>query len=149
MSKGGFRPFAGRKTEFEYFIKGKKYKNLNDAAAANGVVKSTISKWCKSAKRPDCWHERKKYETPLDLKGKNENLLPLDYMLTILRDESQPPERRDRMAYLCAPYIHTKPTEKTGKKLEQKERAKVAAVGKFKPRPAPSNIIKMPERVDT
>jgi hypothetical protein len=35
-------------------------------------------------------------------------LTPLDYMLSVLRDENQPPERRDEMAKAAAPYVHPK-----------------------------------------
>lgn len=37
-----------------------------------------------------------------------EGLLPLEYMLTVLRDEKQPPDRRDWAAEKAAPYIHPK-----------------------------------------
>lgn len=33
-------------------------------------------------------------------------LTPLDWMLTVLRDTSQPFERRDDMAKAAAPYVH-------------------------------------------
>lgn len=33
-------------------------------------------------------------------------IVPLDYMLMVMRDESQPPERRDEMAKAAAPYVH-------------------------------------------
>ena len=35
-----------------------------------------------------------------------EGLTPLEYMLTVLRDRTVDPERRDRMAAAAAPYIH-------------------------------------------
>ena len=31
---------------------------------------------------------------------------PLDYMIAVMRDETQPPERRDDMAKASAPYVH-------------------------------------------
>lgn len=33
-------------------------------------------------------------------------LAPLDYMLAVMRDAQQPPERRDDMAKAAAPYVH-------------------------------------------
>lgn len=33
-------------------------------------------------------------------------LAPLDYMLSVMRDAQQPPERRDDMAKAAAPYVH-------------------------------------------
>lgn len=33
---------------------------------------------------------------------------PLDYMLSVMRDENAPPARRDEMAKAAAPYVHPK-----------------------------------------
>jgi hypothetical protein len=38
--------------------------------------------------------------------AKEAGLLPLEYMLNVLRDETQPSERRDEMARSAAPYCH-------------------------------------------
>jgi hypothetical protein len=35
-----------------------------------------------------------------------EGVLPLDYMLAVLRDEAAEPSRRDDMARAAAPYLH-------------------------------------------
>src|SRR5260370_41698092 len=35
-------------------------------------------------------------------------LVPLEYMLSVMRDESAPPERRDEMAKAAAPFVHPK-----------------------------------------
>jgi hypothetical protein len=35
-------------------------------------------------------------------------LTPLDYMLSVLRDEKQPAARRDDMAKAAAPYVHAR-----------------------------------------
>jgi hypothetical protein len=35
-------------------------------------------------------------------------LLPLEYMLSVMRDETAPPERRDDMAKAAAPFVHPK-----------------------------------------
>lgn len=35
-------------------------------------------------------------------------ILPLDYMLKVLRDDAQPDARRDDMAKAAAPYVHPK-----------------------------------------
>lgn len=39
---------------------------------------------------------------------------PLEYMLRVMRDETQAPERRDRMAVGAAPYVHAKAMEISG-----------------------------------
>ncbi len=35
-------------------------------------------------------------------------IMPLDYMLQVMRDDRQPSERRDDMAKAAAPYLHSK-----------------------------------------
>ena len=35
-------------------------------------------------------------------------LTPLEYMLAVMRDETQDPERRLRMAIAAAPFVHAK-----------------------------------------
>jgi hypothetical protein len=35
-------------------------------------------------------------------------ILPLDYMLSVMRDANAEPERRDAMAMAAAPYLHPK-----------------------------------------
>lgn len=37
---------------------------------------------------------------------KASGLVPLDYMLSVMRDDQQSPERRDDMAKAAAPYVH-------------------------------------------
>lgn len=64
-------------------------------------------------------------------KAKNKSLMPLDYMLDIMRDEDEPKDRRDKMAYWLLPYLYPKADKKTGKKEEREERAKAASTGRF------------------
>ena len=62
-----------------------------------------------------------------DLKG----LMPLDYMLAVMRDPTATQTRRDRMAALAAPYCHPKlsDTQPKGKKDQRAEAAETAAEG--------------------
>lgn len=39
---------------------------------------------------------------------------PLEYMLRVMRDPEQAPDRRDKMAIGAAPYMHAKAVEVTG-----------------------------------
>ena len=144
MPRGGPRPGAGRKSRRTYFVKGEKYKNLKSAAKKNGVVKSTILNWCKSEKKPDCWIEAKKGITKesIEKEAAAAEMDPLDYMLKVMRDETEEPERRDKMAYYAAPYCHSKATSKTGKKQEAAEKAGKAGSGKFKNGKPPLKRIK-------
>ncbi len=45
----------------------------------------------------------------------NSGLSPLDWMLQVLRDPSQPNERRDEMAKAAAPYVHPRLTAVDGR----------------------------------
>jgi hypothetical protein len=62
---------------------------------------------------------------------------PLQYMLDIMRDPTQPAARRDEMAIKAAPYCHVKAGD-LGKKQQAEDAAKEAAQGKFAPMKAPS-----------
>ena len=58
------------------------------------------------------------------------NLTPLDYMLAIMRDDSQAPELRAKMAVAAAPYVHPKPGDVAkGKKEQAEDAAKTAGQG--------------------
>jgi hypothetical protein len=46
------------------------------------------------------------------------NMSPLDYMLSVMRDEDAESSRRDRMAMAAAPYVHDKPSDHTSGKKE-------------------------------
>src|SRR5262249_14959637 len=37
-----------------------------------------------------------------------DGITPLEYMLAVMRDADEPPERRDEMAKAAAPYVHPK-----------------------------------------
>lgn len=58
-------------------------------------------------------------------------LMPLDYMLKVMRDENVDSKRRDWMASAAAPYCHAKLSERkmVGQKERQAESARQAGVG--------------------
>jgi hypothetical protein len=58
-------------------------------------------------------------------------IMPLDYMLSVIRDPTATQERRDRMAIAAAPFCHPRLTEalKVGKKEQQIEAATLAGMG--------------------
>lgn len=63
---------------------------------------------------------------------------PLEYMLSVMNDQSAEDARRDRMAMAAAPYVHGKAADAAPGKKEQKQaRAEEAAGGKFAPRARP------------
>ena len=56
--------------------------------------------------------------------------MPLDYMLSVIRDPTATQDRRDRMAIAAAPYCHPRVAERyKGKKDEQAETAELAGLG--------------------
>jgi hypothetical protein len=72
----------------------------------------------------------------------NVDLLPLDYMLKVLRDPAADPVRRDRMAIAAAPFLHPrKEPVGQGKKEAADEKAKKAAGGKFAPMRPPLKAV--------
>ena len=74
--------------------------------------------------------------------GPTENLMPLEYMLRVMRDPNADPLLRDRMAIAAAPYIHPKAGESKGKKDEKANRAKAAGSGKFAAGRPPLKVVK-------
>lgn len=70
-----------------------------------------------------------------------EKLDPLDYMLQILNDPKADPELRARMAIAAAPFIHPRKGD-GGAKNDKADRAKVAGAGKFAPSKPPLKMVK-------
>ena len=58
-------------------------------------------------------------------------MLPLDYMLTVIRDPNATQARRDKMAIAAAPYCHPRLIEpkRVGTKEQQAEAAEMAGMG--------------------
>lgn len=56
MSNGGPRPDQGRRKRHHYIVDGRKYNSIEEAATGEGVVVSTISKWC-NGRRDGCYIE--------------------------------------------------------------------------------------------
>jgi hypothetical protein len=48
-------------------------------------------------------------------------ILPLDYMLSVMRDDKVEPKRRDAMAMAAAPYVHPKLSAVEAKPIEPAE----------------------------
>jgi hypothetical protein len=50
----------------------------------------------------------KKFDAEVRKRAAEEGILPLDYMLRVMRDARVPKARRDMMASAAAPYLHAK-----------------------------------------
>jgi hypothetical protein len=59
---------------------------------------------------------------------------PLEYGLRILNDPNVSPERRDRMCQCLLPYFHVN-RNRSGKKVDQADAAKIASVKYPVPKP--------------
>jgi len=67
---------------------------------------------------------------PIPVVTKAELLMPLDYLLSVVRDPTASQERRDRLASVCLPYCHPRVAERfKGRKDEQSEAAETAGIG--------------------
>ena len=119
MARGGYRPGAGRP-------KGKKSEKGGKPTKA----------------RPK--QAKKNPEIPSDIvaEAAAENMLPLDYMLKVMRDPEADLARRDRMATAAAPFVHPRKGEGAGKKEDKEERAKKAGSGRFAPAAPPLKVVK-------
>lgn len=166
MSKGGYRPGAGRKKgivetkprklseareEAEQIRKllavGKKAKQkllhefLFRVANKDGKQKplSVVEK-----KMMDQWQSELAAELndPTEA-GESEGLQPLEYMLRVMNNPKEDPAVRRQMAAASAPYCHPRKGEAgTGKKDEAADRAKIAGAGRFAPSKQPIALVK-------
>lgn len=140
MPRGGSRPGAGRKPKAATADKqatpkaapAKKSAPKPEAAYVdgNGVrTKDAPASWPFGTVPPP--------EPPPkeDLSG----LMPLDFLLQVMRDEQEEKGRRIQAATLAAPYCHPKKGE-TSKRDEAAGKAKAAGAGKFGRREPPKLV---------
>ena len=129
MPRGGARPGAGRPKKQPEEAKPSK-KALAKAAPpqvdANGYKDDP--KWPFGKQPPQ------EPEPPPDLS----NLMPLDYLLEVMRDHTEERGRRMQAATLAAPYCHPKKGE-AGKKEEKAAAAKKIA-SRFSPAAPPKLV---------
>ena len=68
-------------------------------------------------------------------------ILPLDYMLGVMRDARAEPKRRDAMAIAAAPYLHSKLSTVEAKQTEgETSEAPHIKVTFVRPRPRPEHV---------
>lgn len=62
--------------------------------------------------------------------ARKSGMSPLEYMLSVMNDPAENPDRRDKMAIAAAPYVHAKADAETkGKKEQRQANAEQAASG--------------------
>ena len=130
MPRGGARPGAGRPKKQPEAVKPAKKPSANPAPSpkvdANGYKDDP--KWPFGKQPPQ------EPEPPPDLS----NLMPLDYLLEVMRDPAEERGRRIQAATLAAPYCHPKKGE-AGKKEEKAAAAKKIA-SRFSPAAPPKLV---------
>lgn len=144
MPRGGSRPGAGRKPKAATADKQatpkaapakKKPASKPEAnyVDGNGVrTKDAPANWPFGTVPPP---EPQPKPEPLP-KEDLSDLMPLDFLLQVMRDEEEEKGRRIQAATLAAPYCHPKKGE-TSKKDEAAAKAKAAGAGKFSRREPP------------
>lgn len=131
MPRGGPRPGAGRPKKIPTEVSAPKHeaKKLPTKTAAPSAVDTY---GFKSEAAPPNWPFGKEHpEPPPDLT----DLMPLDYLLEVMRDQAEDRGRRMQAATLAAPYCHPKKGE-SGKKEEKAAAAKKVA-SRFAPAAPP------------
>lgn len=128
MPRGGARPGAGRprKQPAEVPAKKKAPPKKDAAPPVDADGYKTDPNWPFGQGRPP---------EPEDLSG----LMPLDFLLQVMRDPEEDKGRRMQAATLAAPYCHPKKGEST-KKSEAAEKAKAAGSGRFGRRQPPKLV---------
>jgi hypothetical protein len=119
MAKGGYRPGAGRPKK-----------------VAEKVTERAIAAVLANASYPEV---ATNVEVPEAVGG--ERLTPLEFMLRVMNDPTQPEARRDRLAIAAAPFMHPRrePVGQ-GKRDKAKEDAERAA-DLFKPGRSPLKAV--------
>lgn len=83
----------------------------------------------------------KKKVMDIEAAAASEHLTPLEYMLKIMRDPKEDPDRRARLAIAAAPFCHFRKGEGTGR-TDKADRAKVAGGGRFAAGKPPLALVK-------
>ena len=130
MPRGGARPGAGRKpkvlTEAKQAVR-KQPDGEKSYVDADGV---------RTEHAPENWPFGRLPAAEPPPKPDLSELMPLDYLLSVMRDEGEDKGRRMQAATLAAPYCHPKKGE-ASKKEEAEAKAKAAAAGRFGRREPP------------
>lgn len=124
MPRGGSRPGAGRP---------KKTPPTAPAAAAQApeprkykrrAAPSVDAEGFKPEDAPPTWPFGKERPAPPEPEPDLSGLMPLDYLLGVMRNPDLPPPLRMQAATLAAQYCHPKPAPKSAKQEAEAERQK-------------------------
>jgi phage terminase small subunit len=143
MPRGGARPGAGRKPK----------PRAPDEAPAKLRVRAPKAFAPKGEKAPDApsgWpfgtggqaadSASSPGQAP-EVPAADPTLMPLDYLLQVVRNPLADDKLRIQCAAIAAPFCHAKKGEAAGKKIERQGAADAAAGGKFKPATPPKLVV--------
>jgi hypothetical protein len=136
MGRGGYRPGAGRK---------KRSTNGMGPTAHQQLALGVVAVVDEGLGAPVSLKAKAKaHKIPEDILSDAavEGVDPLTYMLRVLNDGAADPARRDRMAIACAPFVHPRQGDGTGKKKDLGDKARAASRGKFSPQAPPLRRVK-------
>lgn len=144
MPRGGARPGAGRKPKkaVEEGVTPAKIKAKPSAFTdANGVKVPHAPKDWPFGTEPPVQTTSPAQQDPFIPRTPEElsKLMPLDYLLEVMRDEFEERGRRMQAATIAAPYCHAKKGE-SGKK-EQKDEAAKKVASRFSPAAPPKLVV--------
>lgn len=138
MARGGSRPGAGRP---------KKTPAAPEAPAAAVAAKKYAKRSAppavdaegfKTEAAPPNWPFGKEPPAPPAPPADLSNLMPLDFLLEVMRDAEEEKGRRIQAATLAAPYCHPKKGEASAKKEAETARREAAKTGRFGRRQPPA-----------
>lgn len=138
MPRGGSRPGAGRPKKIAPTApaadgptaEGKKYKRRTPPVVdADGFKPEDV---------PATWPFGKERPAPPEPEPDLSGLMPLDYLLSVMRNTEMPAPLRMQAATLSAPYCHAKPAPKTAKQEAEAKRKESAQSGRFGRRQPPT-----------
>lgn len=154
MARGGFRPGSGRKKgkkDRKFIEKPESIVFLSKAEEFAVFYRGVLERLAHGKKPTPAESQQmqklaaeltKTYESSGDGEDRKiEDLLPLDYMLQVMNNQSVDQDTRLKAASLAAPYIHPR-KEGAGKKEEKEDKAKKAAIGKFAAGAPPLKLVK-------
>ena len=124
MARGGSRPGAGRPKKTPPVVP------AADAPAAvprkykRRAAPSVDADGFKPEDAPSTWPFGKERSAPPEPEPDLSGLMPLDYLLEVMRNPELPPPLRMQAATLAAQYCHAKPAPKSAKQEAEAERQK-------------------------
>lgn len=139
MPRGGPRPGAGRPK------KSSAERPLADAAPAEAKKyqrrappPTTDADGFKAEGTPPSWPFGRDRPAPPEPEPDLSGLMPLDYLLQVMRNPDEEPGRRMQAATLAAQYCHPKPAPVSAKQKAEAARKEAAQSGRFGRRQPPA-----------